>query len=140
MKNFLFKKYWLKSLHQFSFKSHNGSKPILILSSMNFWHFMNETRQQHYFNPPKKYVKRTVFRQSRKSMNVSKCIKIHIQNLFQPNLCAHHKKRQNDMSHFVKLWERRKKLHQSNRLRELIAHFIAKHSFCSRFMCFHQIQ
>ena len=31
-------------------------------------------------------------------------------------------------------------MHLSNRLRELIAHFIAKHSFCSRFMCFHQIQ
>ena len=50
------------------------------------------------------------------------------------------KKGQNDMSYFVKLWERKKKLHLSNRLRELIAHFIAKHSFCSRFMCFHQIQ
>ena len=69
-----------------------------------------------------------------------KCMKILIQNLFQPNLCADHKKRQNDMSYFVKLWERKKKLHLSNRLRELIAHFIAKHSFCSRFMCFHQIQ
>ena len=67
-------------------------------------------------------------------------MKILIQNLFSPNLCTDHKRRQNDTSYFVKLWEREKKMHLSNRLRELIAHFIAKHSFCSRFICFHQIQ
>ena len=33
-----------------------------------FWHFMNETSQQHYFILPKKSVKRTVCRQSRKTM------------------------------------------------------------------------
>ena len=139
MKNFLFKKYWLKSLHQFSFKSHNGSKPILIFQFYEFLAFYERNQTTTSLQSTQK-VRETNRFQIVQEKYERKCIKILIQNLLQPNLCADHKKRQNDMSHFVKLWERRKKLHQSNRLRELIAHFIAKHSFCSRFMCFHQIQ